>query len=133
MAAAGTTASAQAKKSNTSTAPAAAPAVSPTAVFSSFETSLASGSLSFIRVQAKSDGEGLITYYTLSKTGDASFNNRKPVRIGLSRQSFDSVFTKTSAEMAGKWNKLNKYVTDHNISLATEKGWIAIVDYYNSF
>ncbi len=129
---AGITANAQAKKTNATTTPAAAPAVSTTAVFSSFESSLAAGVLSFNKVQSKSDGEGLITYYTLSKTSDASFNNRKPIRIGLSRQSFDSVFTKTSAEMAGKWNKLNKYVTDHNISLTTEKGWIAIVDYYNS-
>ena len=97
----------------------------------SFEKTLAAGSLTLTKGYFKGDGELFETVYSLVKYSDASFNNRKPVRIGLSRKSYDSVFTHGSSELAGKYAVLNKYITDHNISLNDEKGWIALIRYYN--
>jgi hypothetical protein len=98
----------------------------------SFETNLVPGRLSLTKAFQKGDGQVFEVAYALVKNNDASFNNRKPVRIALNRKSFDSVFTKVSSEVAGKFNILNKYVQDNSLSLNEEKGWISLVKYYNS-
>jgi hypothetical protein len=133
VAAVGVNANAQTIKTNASTTPpvAAAPAVAREGILTAFESTLVAGQLSLSKVINKGDGQQFETYYTL-RNADKLFNNRKPVRIGLSRQSFDSVFTRGAGEIAGKWNILNKYVTDNNISLNDEKGWISVIKYYNS-
>ena len=121
---------AQAKKS--SNAPVSAKPTQETATPISFETSLASGTLTLNKAFKQGDGKDFLTIYTLSKNKDASFNNQKPISISLSRKSFDSVFTNTSAELASKYAALNKYVTDNKISLTDENGWIALIRHYNS-
>jgi hypothetical protein len=97
----------------------------------SFETNLVPGDLTLTKAYRKGDGQAFETVYAL-KSKDPAFNNRKPVRIGLSRKSFDSVFTYVSAEMSAKRVILDKYITDQKISLDNEKGWVALVRYYNS-
>jgi hypothetical protein len=123
----------QTRKNNSSTQPVVtAPAPTKEGVLTSFETSLAPGALSLNKVIEKGDGQSFVTSYTLSKRGDASFNNGKPLKIQLNKESFEQAFPKTSSEASAKWNSLNKYVTNRKISLTDEKGWIAAVNYYNS-
>ncbi len=128
----GICANAQTRKNNSGAQPVTAAAPTKEGVLTSFETSLATGTLSLNKVIEKGDGQSFVTSYTLSKSGDASFNNGKPLKIQLNKQSFDQAFPKTSSEAAAKWNSLNKYVTNRKISLTDEKGWIAAVNYYNS-
>lgn len=106
--------------------------IGPTATVISFESSLVTGNLSLIKTFIKGGTTEFVSVYHLSKSNDASFNNRQPVQISLSRQSFDSVFTKTNAELAGKWNQLNKYVENNKIVLSEERGWVAVISYFNS-
>ncbi len=98
----------------------------------SFETNLVPGDLTLTKGYQKGDGQAFETIYTLIKLKDVSFNNRKAVKISLSRKSFDSVFTYVSAEASGRRAILDKYITDQKISLNDEQGWIALVKYYNS-
>lgn len=88
------------------------------------------GRLSLTKVFGESDGKALMVNYTLTMGSDPNF--RKPVRIGLSKKSFDSVFTHGSAELASRYAVMNKYVTDNNISLDNEQGWVKVVKYYNN-
>jgi hypothetical protein len=97
-----------------------------------FETNLVPGDLTLTKGYQKGDGDAFETVYKLVKYKDATFNNSKPVRIGMSRKSFDSVCTYISTEMTAKRVLLDKYVAEQKISLDTEKGWIALVKYYNS-
>jgi hypothetical protein len=122
---------AQKKTTSTPVAPAKA-VVSATATTTSFESTLVAGNLSFIKTFQQGDGKGFVAHYSLAKTDDASFNNRKPIQISLSRQSFDSVFTKTSSDLAGKWNQVNKYIESNKILLSDEKGWMNVINYFNS-
>jgi hypothetical protein len=102
------------------------------ATITGYESTIAAGRLSLAKVMTQTDGPYFKTGYTLTLFADNSFNNRKPVKIGLSRKSFDSVFTRGSAEMNSKYPLLNKYVSDYKISLDEEKGWIAVIKYFNS-
>ena len=106
--------------------------IGPTATVLSFESSLVTGNLSLIKTLVKGETKEFAPVYHLSKSNDASFNNRQPIQISLSRQSFDSVFSKTNAELAGKWNQLNKYVENNKIVLSEERGWVAVISYFNS-
>jgi hypothetical protein len=123
---------AQAKKSSNAPTSVIAKPTEETATPTSFETNLASGTITLSKTFKQGEGKEFLTIYTLSKKDDALFNNRKPISISLSRKSFDSVFTKTSAELAGKYAALNKYVTDNRISLTDENGWIALIRHYNN-
>ncbi|MEO7531424.1 MAG: hypothetical protein ABIS69_08435 [Sediminibacterium sp.] len=98
----------------------------------SYESNLVAGKLSLTRGYQQGEGTAFETIYTLVKHNDPTFNNRKPVRIGISRKSYDSVFTRGSAELAAKYPVLNKYITDSKISLDNEQGWIALINYYNA-
>lgn len=98
----------------------------------SFQTNIAAGDLTLTRGFQKGDGAIFETVYTLVKPYDPTFNNRKPVRIGLSRKSFDSVFTYVSNEMSAKRVILDRFLAEKKISLNDESGWIALVKYYNS-
>ena len=123
---------AQAKKSSNAPAPATAKPPQETATPTSFETNLISGNITLSKTFKQGENKEFLVVYSLSKNNDPLFNNRKPITISLSRKSFDSVFTKTNGELAGKWAELNKYVTDHNISLTDENGWITLIRHYNS-
>ncbi|MES2332417.1 MAG: hypothetical protein V4539_22610 [Bacteroidota bacterium] len=98
----------------------------------SYEMNLAAGTLTLIKNIQKGDGQAYETIYRLVKYDDPTFNNSKPVRIGISRQSFDSVFTRGSTELAGKFKILDRYVSDNKLSMSNEKDWIAVIKYYNS-
>lgn len=97
-----------------------------------FQTNLVPGDLTLTKGYQKGDGLAFETVYTLIRSKDPVANNRKPIRIGLSRKSFDSVFTYVSAEMSARRVILDKYITDQKISLNSEKGWIDLVRYYNN-
>ncbi|MES2371410.1 MAG: hypothetical protein V4557_02445 [Bacteroidota bacterium] len=99
---------------------------------SSFETNLVPGGLTLTKGSKNGDGLAFETFYTLVRSKDPVLNNRKPIKIGLSRKSFDSVFTYVSAELSARRVQLERYVTEQKISLDTEKGWIDLVRYYNS-
>ncbi len=115
-------------KNNATTASVMKPSTE--AIATSFEAELVSGSLSFIKTFKKGNGKEFIPVYSLSKN-DVYFNGRKPIPISLSKQSFDSVFTKTTSDLAGKWATMNKYIESNKISLTEEKGWINVISYFN--
>ena len=104
--------------------------VSTNAVFSSFESSLVSGTISLNKSFKPGDGKEIIVVYSLQKN-DPYFNGRKPITISLSKQSYDSVFTKTTSDLAGKWALMNQYITEKKISLTTENGWVDIITHFN--
>lgn len=99
---------------------------------SSFESTLVNGILHFTKV-LKPSGEGkeFVPFYYVRKPSDAGFNNRKPVQVSLSKQSFDSVFTKTTADLATRWPALSKYIEANKISLTTESGWVSAITHFN--
>lgn len=122
------------KKAVTATpvAPSASnPTVSTNAVFSSFESSLVSGTISLNKSFKQGDGKDIVIVYSLQKN-DPYFNGRKPIPISLSKQSYDSVFTKTTSDLAGKWAVMNQYITEKKISLTTESGWVDVITHFNS-
>jgi len=115
----------------TSSAPAAAPKTMNNVSATSFESTIAAGTLSLIKTFRQGDGKDFVAIYSLAKSNDASFNNRKPIQISLSRQSFDSVFTKTSSDLNAKWGVLNKYIESNKLLLTEERTWINLVNYFN--
>lgn len=100
---------------------------------SAFEATLVNGPLSLFK-EFKPTGEGkeFIPRYFLRKKNDPGFNNRKPLQVALSKQSFDSVFTRTSSDMAARWPALSRYLEDNRISLTTEQGWITAITHFNN-
>lgn len=98
---------------------------------SGFETSLVQGTLtlnkSFKQIEG---GKDFIAIYSLQKN-DAGFNNRKPVQVSLSRQSLDSVFTKTTSDLATRWPLVNRYIEENHLTLTTENDWISIISWFN--
>lgn len=98
---------------------------------SSFEASLVQGTLTLNKSFKQIDGgKDFVPVYSLQKN-DAGFNNRKPVQISLSRQSFDSVFTKTTSDLASRWPLLNKYIEENRLTLTTENDWISLITWFN--
>lgn len=108
-----------------------APKVIATATPSSFEASLVQGILTLNKELKKGDGTDFIAVYTLIKN-DAAFNNRQPIKIALTKQSFDSVFTRTTADLAAKWPLLNKHIEENKLSLTTENDWINLINLFNN-
>lgn len=113
------------------TKPAASKTIA-TATPSSFEASLVQGTLTLNKELKQGDGKDFVVVYTLLKN-DAGFNGRKPIRVSLSRQSFDSVFTRTTADLAAKWPLLNKHIEDNKLTLTTENDWISLINRFNNF
>lgn len=109
----------------------AAPKTIATATPSSFEASLVQGTLTLNKELKQGDGKDFIAIYTLLKN-DAGFNGRKPIQVSLSRQSFDSVFTRTTADLAAKWPLLNKHIEDNKLTLTTENDWINLINLFNN-
>lgn len=98
---------------------------------SGFETSLVQGTLTLNKSFKQIDGgKDYVPVYSLQKN-DAGFNNRKPVQVSLSRQSFDSVFTKTTSDLASRWALLNTYIEENRLTLTTENDWITIITWFN--
>lgn len=108
-----------------------APKVIATATPSSFEASLVQGILTLNKELKQGDGKDFIAVYTLIKN-DAAFNNRQPIKIALTKQSFDSVFTRTTADLAAKWPLLNKHIEENKLSLTTENDWINLISLFNN-
>jgi hypothetical protein len=126
-------ADAQTKKTNVSPAPAAKSPVSSTATLTSFETSLVQGKLTLRKTFNKSsDGALFTTNYSVVNSTSRASDNSKVVSISLNRESFEMVFTRGTTDMTDKLPTLNKFISDKNISLTEEKGWVAVLDYYNN-
>ncbi len=128
---AGISAGAQTKTTN-STKVAAPPRTYATATPSSFRSDLiSSGKVRFTKTLKPGENNDVITIYSIRNTGERNLEQNRPIQIRLSRESFDSVFTKTSADMAARWKTLDKYITDNKLSLTEERGWVTILSYYN--
>ena len=95
------------------------------AVLISFAADLAEGELVFTRTFTNS-GSGILSYTITQK----SYNNGKTVAVQLSRPSFDTYF-KTTAKLSDAYPQMIKYAQDKNISFTDEKGWAALITYYN--
>ncbi|MEN9684773.1 MAG: hypothetical protein RLZZ28_559 [Bacteroidota bacterium] len=117
---------------NSTTKPPAQTKTAAIATPTEFESQIVYGKLILTKTIIQGDGQVATIRYTLSNFTDRSLNNRKPISVAISKNSFDSVFTKTTAELAAKYPSLNKFIAEKNISLADEKGWIAVLNYYNS-
>ena len=110
---------------------AAPPRVYATATPSAFETSLTQGKITLYKTYKKGDTKDFETIYTIINNAGRSVDNRRPIHVAMNQTSFDSVFTRVSAEMSDKWPILNKYITENKLSLTDEKGWISVINYYN--
>lgn len=98
---------------------------------SGFEASLVQGTLTLNKSFKQIDGgKEFVSVYSLQKD-DAGFNNRKPIQVSLSRQSFDSVFTKTTSDLASRWSLLNKYIEENRLTLTTENDWVSVISWFN--
>ena len=127
----GFTAEAQTKTTN-STKQAAPPRTYASATPSSFESDLiSSGKVRFSKAFKQGDGKDFVAIYSIRNTGERNLEQNRPIQVKLGRESFDSVFTKTTADMAAKWKILDKYITDNKISLTEERGWVNVLTYYN--
>lgn len=96
-----------------------------------FESDIAYGKLILTKTLHQSENKELVTSYKLFDRYDRNFNNRNPLMVTLSKQSFDNAFANT-IEMAAKLPLLNKFINENKLVLSEEKGWVAVVNYYNS-
>lgn len=96
-----------------------------------FESDIAYGKLILTKTLHQTENKELVTSYKLFDRYDRNFNNRKPLNVSLSKQSFDNAFANT-IEMAAKLPLLNKFINENKLVLSEENGWVAIVNYYNS-
>ena len=98
----------------------------------SFETDIAYGKLILTKTTKQEGNADLITTYKVFDRNDRTFNNRTPLMITLTKQSFNNTFSNTTTEMAAKLPLLLKYIDDNKLVLSEEKGWINVINYYNS-
>ena len=70
-----------------------------------------------------------VPYYTLL---NAAYNNGKPLEVNLNKESFDTYF-KTTTELSAKLSYVVAYAQEKKLSYNDEKGWKALIDYYNNY
>ena len=97
-----------------------------------FESDIVYGKLILTKSTHQVENKELVTTYKLLDRYDQTFNNRNPLMVTLTKQSFDNVFTNTTTDMAAKLPLLNKFIDENKLVLSEEKGWVAVVNYYNS-
>ena len=93
----------------------------------SFSADLSQGGLIFRKVFRQSSSGIYVEAYTLISP---AYNNGKPFEIQLNRQSFDAYF-KTTPELWAIYSQMIKRSQDRNLSFTDEKGWTALMEYYN--
>ena len=98
-----------------------------------YESSLIQGKLILYKKFAKDAGNsGYTLSYSLTSSNEKSPIKDKPLEMKLSKDFYETVFLKASPEIADKSAYLNKFVSERNISLADEKGWIEVIRYFNA-
>lgn len=98
-----------------------------------YESSLIQGKLTLNKKFAKDAGtSGYTLSYSLVSSNEKSPIKDKPLEMKLSKDFYETVFLKASPEIADKSAYLNKFVSDRNISLADEKGWVEVIRYFNA-
>ena len=98
-----------------------------------YESSLIQGKLTLNKKFAKDAGtSGYALSYSLVSSNEKSPIKDKPLEMKLSKDFYETVFLKASPEIADKSAYLNKFVSDRNISLADEKGWVEVIRYFNA-
>ena len=129
-------AAAQSKTNSTTPVATTKPNVSTKPVINStinsFETDITYGKLILSKTTKQEGNADLITSYKVFDRNDRTFNNKKPLVITLTKQSFTTTFSNTTTEMAAKLPLLLKYIDDNKLVLTEEKGWIYVINYYNS-
>ena len=123
-------ASAQAKTNSTKATANLKPVLN--SKINTFESDLVYGKLIFTKSTHQDENKELITSYKLFDRNDRTFNTRKPLMVILSKQSFDNVFANTTTDMATKLPILNKFIDENKLVLSEEKGWVTVLNYYNS-
>lgn len=100
----------------------------------SYESAIVQGKLNLNKTfNREQNGTDYTLSYNLTASSENSnpFNNGKPLEIKLTKDFFDGVFLKASADIAGRSSLLAKFVQEKNILLTGEKGWISVISYYN--
>ena|GEM_PF-950601 len=98
-----------------------------------YESSLIQGKLTLNKKFAKDAGNsGYTLSYTLISSNEKSPIKDKPLEMKLTKDFYETIFLKASPEISDKSASLNKFVTERNISLSDEKGWIEIIRYFNA-
>jgi len=100
--------------------------VAKNAVIISFATDLAEGELVFTKTFSNTASGAVLSYTIIQK----SYNNGKAVEVQLNRSSFD-VYFKTTAKLIAAYTQVIKYAQDKNVSFTDEKGWAALITYYD--
>ena len=110
------------------------PLIARSATILYFESTLASGKLNFCKTMTRDQetSNTSLSYMLSVSENTKTFNNGKPLGIKLSRDFFEGAFMRSSPEIADKSAALTRFVQDKNISLTDEKGWISLINYYNS-
>lgn len=93
----------------------------------SFSANLSEGSLTFTKTFLKTSSGIFQPTYTLL---NPAYNNGKPMEVQLNRQAFDMYF-KTTTLLSAAYNLMIKRSQDRNLSFNDEKGWTALMEYYN--
>jgi hypothetical protein len=96
-----------------------------------FESNLASGNLTLVKLMTKNSSGAFITTYSL-KLKNTSFNQGNPYPVTLTRTSFDTYFQRSSPDVYGKWQEMLNYVQDNKLTLADETSWKKAVNYFNT-
>lgn len=110
------------------------PLIARTASLISFEATLVSGKLNLFKTLTRDPetSNTSLSYILTGSENPKNFNSGKPLGIKLSRDFFDGAFMRSSPEIADKFASLTRFVQDKNLSLNDEKGWISLINYYNS-
>ena len=95
----------------------------------SFSANLSQGSLTFTKTFTQNSSGIFQASYTLS---NPFYNSGKPMEVQLNRQSFDMYF-KTTTELWATYNQMIKRAQDKNLAFTDEKGWTALMEYYNIY
>ncbi len=93
------------------------------------ESNLTAGNMTLVRELRKGKDDQVVSFYYISVLDTRSL---KKVYVSLSKQSFDSVFTKTTPELSAKYPALNKYISDKKLQMNTEEAWISVLKQYNN-
>ena len=69
--------------------------------------------------------------YTMLSSNSNSPASEKPVEIKLTKEYFETVFLRSTTDIANKSAYLNKFVQDKKLTLSDEKSWISVIGFYN--
>lgn len=100
-------------------------------IFTAFESNLAAGRMTLVKLMTKNSSGAFITTYSL-KLKNTSFNQGKPYPITLNRGSFDTYFQKSTPEVSQKWEAMLQFIQGQQLTMNDEESWKRAVNYFNS-